>query len=156
MKRTAPRRKRRTPRAYVDEGLRWAYREMNPEDEWAAVLNFSPAMTRDHWMLEQVHHLFTNPRRDLWSNFITLSAESHAWAHAHLDESRVLSLLVKLRKDELDLAEMNLCRGITREGHTLRDWVESLDFRGPKAWMLRYRDETLCRLKGLEEELGAV
>lgn len=81
----------------------------------------------------EVHHIFSVRRRwDLLSNIIHISHESHvSWCHAFPIDSRILCLLVKARKGELDHEEIRKASGMYPAGwlakskdHCRMNWMD--------------------------------
>jgi len=134
--------------------LRRDYHREFPGDEYDSVLKVTPRLPGTpppKWWETQTHHLFTNPRVDVWCNFITLSVRSHLWAHAHLDANRVLSMLVKHMKGEDSLETWGTLAGSKDSTRDIAGWVSTLHFDGELAWVEPYRlrlMEELERLKG--------
>jgi hypothetical protein len=161
MKRTTPlrrsslRRKRAKPRKHVDEALRRDYSDSFSLDEIAfelgIVLKPNLGFTSMYVGYElracDTNHIFTNPRWDLWSNFIRLSDPGHDGFHTNTPAGRVLCLAAKLRKmdrngeeREFNINELLICRP------NLTGWLEVVEL---PPWINRFRDELLVRLSSL-------
>lgn len=84
----------------------------------------------------QIHHIFSVRRRlDLLSVIINLSEQAHLWCHENPVEGRILCLLVKARKDELDTGEIRKASGMY-----------------PAGWLAMKRDEV--RLEWVQPYVG--
>src|SRR5690242_14590107 len=87
--------------------LRDHYRMAHPADELAIYLGMDfteQSMPKPMWLglmldAHDCHHIFSNPRRDLWSNLISLSRRAHVAFHDRMPrELRIACLLAKARK----------------------------------------------------------
>ena len=84
----------------------------------------------------QIHHIFSVRRRlDLLSVIVNLSEAAHRWCHENPIEGRILCLLVKARKEELDVGEIRKASGMypagwlaMKRGEIRLEWV--LPFAG--------------------------
>lgn len=148
LKRTAMKRKRKTPRGQNPE-LRKQYRDENPTCEWEyhfPELHYfigRPVDMRKIMALE-VNHIWSRSHGDDWSGMITLSKYAHDWFHANLTAGRVLCLLVKYRKREDNIEFWEKA-----SGKSFKSWVESLgDFYPEGDWMRPYWAELVKRMKG--------
>ncbi len=111
------------------------YRLDNPHCELAWCTDI-PAM-RLGMMAEQTHHLFSmHMRPDYLSNIIRLSWHGHNWCHVHPIDGRILCMLVKARKRELDPDEFKIAAGVYPAGWLSRS-VPTLDWMSPYAEELR-------------------
>lgn len=145
---------------HVNETLRGEYRESHPHDELAFELGitfkdnlgFVPMWIEFKIPGVETNHLNTNPRWDLWSNLIKLSAPAHRWFHAHLNEGRILCLLAKAEKSkrlgdsrDFNLDELAICRP------NLAGWVESVEL---EAFVEPYRNRLLELIAAKAKEIA--
>ncbi len=79
---------------------------------------------------DEVNHVFTNPRRDLWSNLVCMSRHGHLAFHDNLPLGRLLCLLAKSRKAdrtgdprEFNVRELEICAG-----KSLLGWLDCQRF----------------------------
>lgn len=133
------------------------YASENPHDEIAFYLglDFDPVKRtpikkweRLELKAQECNHIFTNPRLNLRSNLIRLSARAHRAFHGSIEIERVLCLCAKARKAErtgdpreFNIDELNLCRG--RRGGVI-GFLETATIEG---WAEQYRSEALHRLQ---------
>jgi len=95
----------------------------------------------------EINHIFRR-LSDHTSNIIHLSAEAHRWFHLYPADGRILCLLVKARKKELDSLQLKLASGIWVSG-----WLETANPR--LDWIGMYRDELRQHLAEIENEQGS-
>lgn len=149
MRRTAMKRKRKTPRGQNSDIVK-AYKLENADCEWA--LQFPGIETwigrptdMRTFMKRECHHIFGRKNGDHPSGLITLSKYCHDWAHGNGYAGHILSMLVKCRKGEADIAFWT-----NASGKYIETWVESLgDFYCAGDWMRPYWEELVSRLKGI-------
>lgn len=85
----------------------------------------------------EIHHIFSVRRRlDLLSVIINLSQQAHLWCHENPIEGRILCLLVKARKEELDVEEIRKASGMYPAG-----WLAIKRGEVRLEWMIPYVDE---------------
>lgn len=85
----------------------------------------------------EINHIFSVHRRwDLLSNIIHLSNPIHTWFHRWPIEGRILCMLVKARKKELDPDEIKKASGFNPLG-----WLESVRDETRLEWIGPYADE---------------
>lgn len=85
----------------------------------------------------EVHHIFSVRRRlDLLSVIINLSQQAHLWCHENPIEGRILCLLVKARKEELDVEEIRKASGMYPAG-----WLAMKRGQIRLEWVVPYADE---------------
>lgn len=159
MKRTALRRRSPKRPAWEDLPLRGWYCQQNYFDEPLFYCGLAVSCGRLFQSLpsevrftHDVNHIFTNPRRDLRSNFMSMLRGSHDWFHANLHAGRVVCVLTKLIKaeklsqpEECSLAELDLCAG----GDGVIGLIAGYDFAGDEM-MMRMQQDCLIRLNELE------
>ncbi len=147
-------------RKHEDIQLRRDYATLNTVDEWEYQLRvriYHGAIIEGFvgpcQAAEEINHVYSNPRRDVWSNLIALTRESHQWFHSHLREGRVLCILAKLEKqralgtlDECVIADLDLCCGRHVVGV-----LGNYDFAG-NPLMLGMQERCLRRLGELTRE----
>lgn len=137
---------------HVNDPLRNEYSDTHGLDEIAFELGiclkdnlgFTPTFRGMEVKGTETNHIFTNPRWDLWSNLIRLSAPAHRWFHRNLDAGRALCLCAKARKAartgyprDFDFEELMICR------KHIVGWLEAVEL---PPFVNCFRDETLCRL----------
>lgn len=141
---------------HVNEPLRHKYADSHHECElWPILREHNVRLYMPLWgqivpagacyrtvAAAHTHHIFTNPRWDLVTNIIRLSAVVHSWCHEHLDESRVLCLYVKWQKGELDVAKLDEIRRASTLG-----FVELATFADEFAWIEPYRVKLLKAMR---------
>lgn len=79
-----------------------------------------------------IHHIFSVRRRlDLLSVIIHLSDAAHLWCHENPIEGRILCLLVKCRKGEMDVGEIRQASGMypagwlaMKRGEVRLEWMQ--------------------------------
>lgn len=151
LRRTPMKRSRKTPKGQ-QPNLRQAYREANPTCEWE--IHFPgietyigrPVDMRKH-MPPECHHIWTRSRGDNWAGLIVVSKYVHDWCHANATAGRVLSLLVKCRKGEVDLAFWQKASGRP----CILGWVESLGYVLPVGdWLRPYWEALVSELRKLK------
>jgi hypothetical protein len=139
---------------HVDEKLRREYAEVNPNDEWALYLGVRvfggkllPTIIGTLIPAQEVNHVYSNPRRDLWSNFMAQTRDGHRWFHDNIQTGRMLCVLAKARKAmdlgdprECDISKLDLCCGRSVIGI-----MENYDC-GSNAMLEKMKSETIRRL----------
>lgn len=118
-----------------------AYRKANPVCELSSFTMIPPPFRCR--TPSQIHHIFSVRRRwDLLSVIIHLSEVKHQWCHLHPVEGRILCLLVKARKGELDRGEIYKASGMYLEG-----WFGMKKGECRLEWMAPYVAELGCFLE---------
>lgn len=126
--------------------MRKEYRELNSDDEWSKYLPgievwVGRPVDMTQIMENECNHILR--RRDDISNIITLSAYHHRWFHKNLAAGRILCLLVKCIKGEVNLEYWAWCKGVP----DIVSWVESLEEK-MSDWMEPYWRRLVEQLKG--------
>lgn len=115
------------------------YRKANPNCElhWC---DYMPCRSK---VATDINHIFRRQSNEI-TNIIHLSRPAHDWFHAYPADGRIMCLLVKARKGELDPQGLFRASGMYPLG-----WLEKAEPR--LDWIGPYRDELHERLVELSK-----